>query len=118
MLNDQFGLQVESNFIKSNVFREHSDQKVQNYQIKGLWNINEDSTLKLNYQYYNADACLPGALSAEDYERNRWQSTRSYDAYHGRPGKHYEICNITRSSVSPVNLRHRAVTSKQRLASP
>lgn len=87
MLNDQFGLQVEGNFIKGNAFREHSDQKVQNYQIKGLWNINEDSTLKLNYQYYNADASLPGALSAGDYERNRWQSTRPYDAYHGRTNR-------------------------------
>ncbi len=93
MLNDDFGLQIEANQVKGNSFREHSATKVENLRVRGLWNINRDTTLNLSYQYYDAHADLAGALSAADYRHNRRQSTRPWDNYDGRTKRYSAVYN-------------------------
>lgn len=88
MLNDDFGLQVEANQVKGSSFRENSDSKVENFRLRGLWNINENTTLNLSYQHYNAHADLAGALSTADYLSNRRQSTRPYDDFDGHTNRY------------------------------
>ncbi|AGH73925.1 TonB-dependent receptor family protein [Edwardsiella piscicida] len=103
MLNAQFGLQLEGNLVNGSAFREHSRQRVQNYRIKGLWNINDDSSLNLTYQYYDADAQLPGALSAADYQQDRTQSTRLQDGYQGRTQRLSAVYNTLLDRVGPFD---------------
>ncbi|WP_308561036.1 TonB-dependent siderophore receptor [uncultured Klebsiella sp.] len=103
MLNDDFGLQVEANQVKGNSFREHSDSKVQNFRIRGLWNINEDTTLNLSYQYYDAHADLAGALSAEDYQHDRRQSTRPWDDYDGHTKRYSAVYNQLLGSLGIID---------------
>lgn len=88
MVNDDFGLQVEVNKVKGSSFREHSDNDVTNLRLRSIWNINEASTLKFSYQYYDAFADLAGALSTADYRNNRRQSTRPYDKYSGKTNRY------------------------------
>ncbi|XEH08264.1 TonB-dependent receptor plug domain-containing protein [Edwardsiella tarda] len=103
MLNDRVGLQIEGNLIKGSAFRQHSRQTVQNYRIKGLWNINDDSSLNLTYQYYDADAQLPGALSSADYQQDRTQSTRLQDGYQGRTQRLSAVYNTLLDRVGPFD---------------
>lgn len=93
MLNDNFGLQVEGNQVKGNSFREYSGSKTQNYRIRGLWNINDATSLNFSYQYYDAHANLAGALSAKDYHQNRRQSTRPFDDYDGHTKRYSAVYN-------------------------
>ncbi|MBU9810210.1 TonB-dependent siderophore receptor [Rahnella sp. SL6] len=103
MLNDDFGLQVEANQVKGSSFREHSDSKVQNFRVRGLWNINEDTTLNLSYQYYDAHADLAGALSTEDYLSDRRQSTRPYDDYDGHTKRYSAVYNQQLGSLGFID---------------
>ncbi|MEA9391161.1 TonB-dependent siderophore receptor [Acerihabitans sp. TG2] len=103
MLNDDFGLQVEANHVKGSSFREHSDSKVQNFRVRGLWNINEDTTLNLSYQYYDAHADLAGALSTADYLSDRNQSTRPYDDYDGHTKRYSAVYNQLLGSLGFID---------------
>ncbi|KDE33596.1 MULTISPECIES: TonB-dependent receptor family protein [Kosakonia] len=103
MLNDDFGLQVEANQVKGSSFREHSDSKVQNFRVRGLWNINEDTTLNLSYQYYDAHADLAGALSTADYNRDRRQSTRPWDDYDGHTKRYSAVYNQQLGSLGFID---------------
>ncbi|QKJ87623.1 TonB-dependent receptor [Paramixta manurensis] len=103
MLNDDFGLQVEANQVKGNSFRENSASKVQNFRIRGLWNINEDTTLNLSYQYYDAHADLAGALSAADYRHDRRQSTRPFDDYDGHTKRYSAVYNQQLGSLGFID---------------
>ena len=103
MVNDSFGLQVEANQVKGSSFREHSDSKVQNLRVRGLWNINEDTTLNLSYQYYDAHADLAGALSTADYHSNRRQSTRPYDDYDGNTKRYNMVYNQLLGSLGIID---------------
>ncbi|GAB2937633.1 TonB-dependent receptor family protein [Hafnia psychrotolerans] len=103
MLNDDFGLQVEANQVKGSSFREHSDSKVQNFRVRTLWNINEDTTLNLSYQYYDAHADLAGALSTADYLSDRHQSTRPYDDYDGHTKRYSAVYNQQLGSLGFID---------------
>lgn len=92
-LNDDFGLQLEVNKVKGSSFREHSDNSVKNLRLRGIWNINEDTTLNFSYQYYNASADLAGALSTVDYLHDRRQSTRPDDNYSGKTNRYTLVYN-------------------------
>lgn len=103
MLNNDFGLQVEANQVKGSSFREHSDSKVQNFRVRGLWNINEDTTLNLSYQYYDAHADLAGALSTANYLSDRRQSTRPYDDYDGHTKRYSAVYNQQLGSLGFID---------------
>lgn len=83
-LNDKLALQVEGNFLKGESFREHSDTDVKNFQAKLHWLLNDTQELQAFVQRYDADTQMPGALSPEDYEKDRTQSKRPYDEYQGK----------------------------------
>ncbi|XEG69132.1 hypothetical protein NMD97_07245 [Edwardsiella tarda] len=68
-----------------------------------MWNINDDSSLNLTYQYYDADAQLPGALSSADYQQDRTQSTRLQDGYQGRTQRLSAVYNTLLDRVGPFD---------------
>jgi len=103
MLNDNFGLQVEANQVKGNSFRDHSASKVENFHIRGLWNINDSTSLNLSYQYYDARADLAGALSDSAYKANRNQSTRPWDNYNGRTKRYSAVYNQQLGSLGFID---------------
>ncbi|MFZ4835129.1 TonB-dependent receptor family protein [Rouxiella sp. Mn2063] len=103
MLNDNFGLQVEANQVKGNSFRDHSDSKVENFRLRGLWNINDSTSLNLSYQYYDARADLAGALSDSAYKANRNQSTRPWDNYNGRTKRYSAVYNQQLGSLGFID---------------
>ena len=82
-LTDTLALQVEGNFLKGESFREHSDTDVKNFQAKLQWLLSDTQVLQAFVQRYDADTQMPGALSPDDYEKDRTQSKRPYDEYQG-----------------------------------
>ena len=82
-LTDNFGLQLDLNTINGETAREHSDTDIQNYRLRGQWNIDDDRDLSFGVQHYKADMDLAGALSIKDYKDDPRQSTRPLDRFEG-----------------------------------
>ncbi|HEF4762671.1 TPA: TonB-dependent siderophore receptor [Pseudomonas putida] len=82
-LTENFGLQLDLNTINGDTAREHSDSDIQNYRLRGQWNIDDDRDLSFGVQRYKADMDLPGALSVKDYKDDPRQSTRPLDRFEG-----------------------------------
>ncbi|WP_045390585.1 TonB-dependent receptor family protein [Vibrio rotiferianus] len=83
-LTDTFAIQLEGNFLKGESFRDHSDTDVKNFQAKAQWLLSDTQELQAFIQRYDADTQMPGALSPEDYKKDRTQSKRPYDEYQGK----------------------------------
>ncbi|PAF51576.1 TonB-dependent receptor plug domain-containing protein [Helicobacter sp. 13S00477-4] len=79
MVNKIFGFQAEGNFVKGNGYRENSQTQLQDYSLKGVIKLQDDSYIKMGYSYYNADVSLPGALIPQLYLENPYMSVRSDD---------------------------------------
>ncbi|MEB0091248.1 TonB-dependent siderophore receptor [Pseudomonas sp. CCI4.2] len=82
-LTDNFGLQLDLNTINGEYGREHSDTDIQNYRLRGQWNIDDDHDFSFGVQHYKADMDLAGALSVKDYKDDSRQSTRPLDRFEG-----------------------------------
>ncbi|WP_141232920.1 TonB-dependent receptor [Pseudomonas sp. Irchel 3A7] len=82
-LTDNFGLQLDLNTLNGDTAREHSDSDIQNYRLRGQWNIDDDRDLSFGVQRYQADMDLAGALSVKDYKDDPRQSTRPLDRFEG-----------------------------------
>ncbi|VVP92283.1 Fe(3+) dicitrate transport protein FecA [Pseudomonas fluorescens] len=82
-LTDHFGLQLDLNTLNGDTAREHSDSDIQNYRLRGQWNIDDDRDLSFGVQHYEADMDLAGALSVKDYKDDPRQSTRPLDRFEG-----------------------------------
>ncbi len=82
-LTDNFGLQLDLNTITGEYGREHSSTDIQNYRLRGQWNIDDDRDLSFGVQRYKADMDLAGALSVQDYKDDPRQSTRPLDHFEG-----------------------------------
>lgn len=82
-LSDNFGLQLDLNSISGETAREHSDSDIQNYRLRGQWNIDDNRDLSFGVQHYKADMDLAGALSVADYKDDSRQSTRPLDRFEG-----------------------------------
>ncbi|MGH8417242.1 MAG: TonB-dependent receptor family protein [Pseudomonas sp.] len=82
-LTENFGLQLDINTLSGEYGREHSDTDVQNYRLRGQWNIDDDRDLSFGIQRYKADMDLAGALSVRDYKDDPRQSTRPLDRFEG-----------------------------------
>ncbi|KAF1072027.1 MAG: Fe(3+) dicitrate transport protein FecA [Pseudomonas citronellolis] len=82
-LTDNFGLQLDLNTLNGQAGREHSDTDIQNYRLRGQWNIDDAQDLSFGIQHYKADMDLAGALSVQDYKHDPRQSTRPLDRFEG-----------------------------------
>jgi Fe(3+) dicitrate transport protein len=82
-LTDNFGLQLDLNTVNGEYGREHSDTDVQNYRLRGQWDIDDLRSLSFGVQRYKADMDLAGALSVADYKDDSRQSTRNLDRFEG-----------------------------------
>ncbi len=82
-LTDNFGLQLDLNTVSGEYGREHSDSEVQNYRLRGQWDIDDTRSLSFGVQRYIADLDLAGALSVADYKDDPRQSTRDLDRFEG-----------------------------------
>jgi len=82
-LTDNFGLQLDLNTVDGEYGREHSDTDVQNYRLRGQWDIDDLRSLSFGVQRYKADMDLAGALSVADYKDDPRQSTRNLDRFEG-----------------------------------
>ena len=82
-LTDNFGLQLDLNTVNGEYGREHSDTDVQNFRLRGQWDIDDLRSLSFGVQRYKADMDLAGALSVDDYKADRRQSTRDLDRFEG-----------------------------------
>lgn len=82
-LTDNFGLQLDLNTVNGEYGREHSDTDVQNYRLRGQWDIDDLRSLSFGVQRYKADMDLAGALSVADYKDDPRQSTRNLDRFEG-----------------------------------
>lgn len=80
-VNDDLAVQLQANVQRGDGFRQHSNTKVNNFIFDAEYFLDARNDLDFSLQYYDVDAQLPGALSPEAYEEDRYQSQRPYDAY-------------------------------------
>ena len=80
-VNDDLALQLQANVQRGNGFRQHSNTQVNNFIFDAEYYLNARNDFDFSLQYYDVDADLPGALSPNAYEEDRYQSQRPYDAY-------------------------------------
>ncbi|GAB3382217.1 TonB-dependent receptor family protein [Azotobacter armeniacus] len=82
-VTDNLGLFFEYNAKSGHYERDHSDTDVENIRLRGQWDIDEFRSLSFGIQRYDADMDLAGALSRDDYEHDRRDSTRHIDRFEG-----------------------------------
>ncbi|AGI23267.1 ferric vibrioferrin receptor [Pseudomonas sp. ATCC 13867] len=102
-LTDNFGLQLDLNTLSGEAGREHSDTDVQNYRLRGQWNIDDYRDLSFGVQYYKADMDLAGALSPEDYRHDPRQSTRPLDRFEGDTTRVWGTYTEQLGSIGPFD---------------
>lgn len=80
-VNDELALQFQINTQNGEGARDHSETDVANIVLDAQYTPNEAHEISAQLQYYDVDAELPGALSADAYKADSTQSQRPYDAY-------------------------------------
>jgi Fe(3+) dicitrate transport protein len=86
-VNDKLGLQFQYNGIKGESYRDHSDTDVKNLIFDLEYFPSDNSEIKSTFQYYTADADLPGALLPNAYDKDRSASQRPYDRFEGKTSR-------------------------------
>jgi Fe(3+) dicitrate transport protein len=102
-LTDNFGLQLDLNTITGEYGREHSDSEVQNYRLRGQWDIDDERSLSFGVQRYKADLDLAGALSVADYKDDPRQSTRDLDRFEGDTDRVWGTYNQYLGAIGPFD---------------
>ncbi len=102
-LTDNFALQLDLNTLTGEYGRAHSETEVQNYRLRGLWDIDDTRSLSFGIQRYIADMDLAGALSVADYRDDRRQSTRELDRFEGDTDRVWATWNQYLGSVGPFD---------------
>lgn len=102
-LTDNFGLQLDLNTISGEYGREHSDSEVQNYRLRGQWDIDDARSLSFGVQRYIADIDLAGALSVADYKDDPRQSTRDLDRFEGDSDRVWGTYNQFLGAIGPFD---------------
>lgn len=102
-LTDNFGLQLDLNTISGEYGREHSDSDVQNYRLRGQWDIDDARSLSFGVQRYIADIDLAGALSVADYKDDPRQSTRDLDRFEGDTDRVWGTYNQYLGAIGPFD---------------
>ncbi|MFC0668055.1 TonB-dependent receptor family protein [Azotobacter chroococcum] len=82
-VTDSLGLFFEYNTKSGHYERDNSDTDVENIRLRGQWDIDENRSLSFGVQRYDADMELAGALSKDDYNDDRRDSTRPLDRFEG-----------------------------------
>ena len=103
-LSDTFGLQLQANTLRGDSFRDHSSTEVNNMVLDADWLISGNSELKARLQYYDTKAELPGGLSPQAYERDRFQSQRPFDRFDADTLRGHLIYNQTFAGSGEFNL--------------
>ncbi|TWC31338.1 Fe(3+) dicitrate transport protein [Pseudomonas sp. SJZ079] len=102
-LTDNFGLQLDLNTVTGEYGREHSDSEVQNYRLRGQWDIDDERSLSFGVQRYKADLDLAGALSVADYKDDPRQSTRELDRFEGDTDRVWGTYNQYLGAIGPFD---------------
>ena len=102
-LTENFGLQLDLNTINGEYGREHSDTDIQNYRLRGQWNIDEDHDFSFGVQHYKADMDLAGALSVKDYKEDSRQSTRPLDRFEGNTDRVWGTYTQQLGAIGPFD---------------
>ncbi|MDX1723766.1 MAG: TonB-dependent siderophore receptor [Pseudomonas sp.] len=102
-LTDNFGLQLDLNTVSGEYGREHSDSEVQNYRLRGQWDIDDSRSLSFGVQRYIADLDLAGALSVADYKDDPRQSTRNLDRFEGDTDRVWGTYNQYLGAIGPFD---------------
>lgn len=110
-VNNDLGLQLQVNSINGESFREHSQTDITNIILDSEYYPNDNSELKANIQYYDADADLPGALLPEAYEKDKSKSQRIFDKFEGettRASLRYKLNPNENSEFNWINFAHKS----------
>lgn len=83
LVTPNLGLQLQFNALNGNSFRAHSGTEAYNLLLDGDWRISDTARLQGRFQYYRAEAELPGALTPQAYRQDRFQSQRPFDTFQG-----------------------------------
>ncbi|QXI30807.1 TonB-dependent siderophore receptor [Pseudomonas vanderleydeniana] len=102
-LTDNFGLQLDLNTLSGEAGRQHSDTDIQNYRLRGQWNIDDDRELSFGVQHYEADMDLAGALSVRDYRDDPRQSTRPLDHFDGNTDRVWGTYTQRLGAIGPFD---------------
>lgn len=102
-VTDNFALQLDLNTLTGEYGREHSETEVQNYRLRGLWDIDDTRSLSFGLQRYIADVDLAGALSVADYKDDPRQSTRELDRFEGDTDRVWATWNQYLGSFGPFD---------------
>ncbi|MGE4407315.1 TonB-dependent receptor family protein [Pseudomonas sp.] len=102
-VSDNFALQLDLNTLTGEYGREHSETEVQNYRLRGLWDIDNTRSLSFGLQRYIADVDLAGALSVADYKDDPRQSTRELDRFEGDTDRVWATWNQYLGSFGPFD---------------
>jgi len=115
-LNNSFGLQIQGNLLRGDSFRGHSDTQVNNLVLDADWLIDDSSELKARLQYYDTDTELPGGLSPQAYEEDRFQSQRPFDKFESDTVRGHLIYNRTFADYGELNVAGFAHVSNREFA--
>ena len=115
-LNNSFGLQIQGNLLRGDSFRDHSDTQVNNLVLDADWLIDDSSELKARLQYYDTDTELPGGLSPQAYEEDRFQSQRPFDKFESDTVRGHLIYNRTFADYGELNVAGFAHVSNREFA--
>lgn len=103
-LSNTFGLQLQGNMLRGDSFREHSDTEVNNLVLDADWLIGAGGELKGRLQYYDTDTELPGGLSPQAYEQDRFQSQRPFDKFEADTVRGHLIYNQGFGNLGELNV--------------
>ncbi|MCK9345455.1 MAG: TonB-dependent siderophore receptor [Candidatus Pacebacteria bacterium] len=92
-VNDRLGLQFQANTLLGDSSRAHSGTEVENLALDAHWFVTDNADIKAGLQYYNTDTQLPGSLSPQAYNQDRFQSQRPYDKFQGDTVKGHLVYN-------------------------
>jgi Fe(3+) dicitrate transport protein len=76
---------------------------VQNYRLRGQWDIDDERSLSFGVQRYKADLDLAGALSVADYKDDPRQSTRDLDRFEGDTDRVWGTYNQYLGAIGPFD---------------
>ena len=102
-VTDNFALQLDLNTLTGEYGREHSETEVQNYRLRGLWDIDDTRSLSFGLQRYIADVDLAGTLSVADYKDDPRQSSRELDRFEGDTDRVWATWNQYLGSFGPFD---------------
>lgn len=112
-LSNTFGLQLQGNTLRGDSFRDHSGTEVNNLVLDADWLIGASGELKGRLQYYDTDTELPGGLSPQAYEEDRFQSQRPFDRFEADTVRGHLIYNQGFEGLGELNVAGFAHTSSR-----